>query len=62
MKSGIVKNLNPEQKLADCFPIDDLGTDFKNNQTTKQSNNFIWTNRNVETKLYLLSIGPNNIV
>ena len=39
-----------------------LGADFKNNQTTKQLNNLIWTNRKVETKLYLLPIGPNQIV
>ena len=38
-----------------------LGADFKNNQTTKQLNNFIWTNRKVETKLYLLPIGPNKM-
>ena len=28
----------------------------------KQPNNFIWTTRKVETKLYLLPIGPNKIV
>ena len=39
-----------------------LGADFRNNQTTKQLNNFIWTNRKVETKLYLLPIGPNKII
>ena len=39
-----------------------LGADFKNNQTTKQLNSFIWTNRKVETKLYLLPIGPKIIV
>jgi len=38
------------------------GTDFKSKQTTKQLNNFIWTNRKVETKLYLLPIGPNEFV
>ena len=35
------------------------GADFKNNQTTKQLNKFIQTNGKVETKLYLLPIGPN---
>ena len=35
---------------------------FKNNQRTKQLNNFIWTNRKVETKLYMLPIGPIRIV
>ena len=39
-----------------------LGADFKNIQTTKQLNNFIWTNRKVETKMYLLPIGPKRIV
>ena len=39
-----------------------LGADFKNNQTTKQLNNSIWANRKVETKLYLLPIGPIRIV
>ena len=34
-----------------------LGADFKNNQTI-----FIWTNRKVESKLYLLPIGPDRIV
>ena len=38
------------------------GADFQNNQTTKQLNSFIWTNGKVETKLYLLPIGPNKIV
>ena len=37
-----------------------LRADFKNNQTTKQLNNFIWTNRKV-TKLYLLPIGQNKV-
>jgi hypothetical protein len=34
-------------------------------KTIKQQNNetiFIWTNRKVETKLYLLPIGPDRIV
>ena len=39
-----------------------LGSDFKNNQSTKQLSNLIWDNRKVETKLYLLPIGPNKIV
>ena len=35
-----------------------MGADFKNNQTTKQSNNSIWTNRK-HVKFYLyLPIGP----
>jgi len=48
------------------------GADFKNNQTTKQEfhqehhcsllNNFNWTYRKIETKLYLLPIGPNKTV
>ena len=38
------------------------GADFKNNQTTKQLNNFIWANRKVELKLNLLPIGPNRFV
>ena len=36
-----------------------LGADLKNNQTTKQLNNFILTNRKVETKLSLHPIGPS---
>ena len=39
-----------------------LGADFKNKQTTKQLNKFIQTNRKVETKLYLLPIGPFKVV
>ena len=38
------------------------GADFKNNQTTKQLDKFIHTNRKVETKLYLLPFGPNKVV
>ena len=50
-----------------CHPnptkfIQHLGADFKNNQTTIIIKQFIWTNREVETKLYLLPIGPNRIV
>ena len=30
-------------------------------KTIKELNNFIWTNRKVETKLYLLPICPNRI-
>ena len=37
------------------------GADLKNNQTTKQLNNSIWANRKVETKLYLLPIGPKKL-
>ena len=37
-----------------------LGADCKNKQTTKQLNNFIWTNRKVDTKLDLLPIGLRN--
>ena len=39
-----------------------LGADFKNKETTKQLNNFIWTNRKVKPKLYLLPIGSNKVV
>ena len=38
------------------------GANFKNNKTTKQAFQFIWTNRNVELKLYLLPIGRNKFV
>ena len=38
------------------------GSRFENNQTTNQLNNFIWTNRKVETKLYLLPIGSINLL
>ena len=34
----------------------------RNLKTNEQLNNLIWTNRKVETKLYLLPIGPNKIV
>ena len=41
---------------------DALEADFKNNQTIKQLNNFIWTNmKQVKFCLYL-SIGLNKIV
>ena len=36
--------------------------DLKNNQTTKQSNNIIWTNRKQEKFCFYLPIGPNKIV
>ena len=39
-----------------------LGAEFKNNQTTKQLNNFIWTNRNQVKFCFYLPIGPNRIV
>ena len=35
-----------------------LGADFKNNQSTKQLNNFIWTKSKIKTTLSLLPIGP----
>ena len=36
-----------------------LGADFKNNQTTKQVNNSIWTNRKQVKFCFYLPIGPN---
>ena len=36
-----------------------LGADFKNNQTTKQLNNSIWTNRKQVKFCFYLLIGPN---
>ena len=36
-----------------------LGADFKNNQTTKQLNNLIWTNRKQGKFCFHLPIGPN---
>ena len=48
------------EKIPNLFGV--LGADFKNNHTTKQLNNFIWTNRKVELKLYMLPIGPNRFV
>ena len=36
-----------------------LGADFKNNQTTKQLNNSIWTNRKQVKFCFYLPIGPN---
>ena len=39
-----------------------LGADFKNNQTTKQLNNFYLDQKEGRTKLYLLPIGPDRIV
>ena len=35
------------------------GADFKNNQTTKQVNNYIWTNRKQVKFCFYLPIGPN---
>ena len=35
------------------------GADFKNNQTTKQVNNSIWTNRKQVKFCFYLPIGPN---
>ena len=37
------------------------GVDFKNNQTTKQLNNSIWTNRKQVKFCFHLHIGPNKI-
>ena len=39
-----------------------LGADFKNNHTTKQLNNFIWTNRKQLQFCFYLSIGLNKII
>ena len=39
-----------------------LGADFKNNQSTKQLNNFIWTNMKQVKFCFYLLIGPNKIV
>ena len=36
-----------------------LRADFKNNQTTKQVNNYIWTNRTQVKFCFYLPIGPN---
>ena len=36
-----------------------LRADFKNNQTTKQVNNYIWTNRKQVKFCFYLPIGPN---
>ena len=52
-----MRNLKPFE--LDLFATVLQGEDFKNNQTTKQLNKFIQTNRKVETKPYLLPIGPN---
>ena len=57
-------------KKKQCYPIIHIdlleftiqGADFKNNQITKQLNSFILTNRKVETKLYLLPIGPLELI
>ena len=38
---------------------DNLRADFKNNQTTKQVNNYIWTNRKQVKFCFYLPIGPN---
>ena len=54
-KENVSQNYLELSKVASDF----LGADCKNSQTTKQLNNFIWTNRKVETKLHLLHIGPN---
>ena len=41
-----------------CIP----GRGLKKQSHTKQLNNSNWANGKVETKLYLLPIGPNKIV
>ena len=53
------KTLLPSETPSNHFR---LRADFKNNQTTKQLTIFIWTNRKVETKIYLLPIGPDIII
>ena len=57
----IVKNENP------CRPngfrtLDLLEADFKNNQTTKQLNKFIWTNRKQVKFCFYLPIGLRKFV
>ena len=39
-----------------------LGADFKNNLTTQQLNNFIWTNRKQVNFCFYLPIGLNKLV
>ena len=55
---SVFQELSPKYRFQ--YPF--LGADFKNTQTTKQLNKLIWTNRKVESKLYLLPIGPNRFV
>ena len=55
-------NLSKCQEIEMLMNSSNQVADFINNQTTKQLNNYIWTNRKVETKLYLLPIGPYRIV
>ena len=45
-----------------CLNLNFLGADFKNNQTTQQLNNYIWTNKKEIKFCVCLPIGPNRIV
>ena len=47
----------PKKNIVSKFFL--LGADFKNNQTTKQENNSIWTNRKQVKFCFYLPIGPN---
>ena len=62
--------MTPDIKKKNVVCMDHLivkheytGSGFKkNNQTTKQLDNSIWADKKVETKFYLLPIGPNKFV
>ena len=53
--SGFLHNADAEIQDPDPY----LRADFKNNQTTKQVNNYILTNRKQVKFCFYLPIGPN---
>ena len=60
---NFIRCLNSLQKSTYYRRSEGTGVDLKNNQTTKQLNSlFIPIGRYIETKLFLLPIGPNKIV
>ena len=61
----VVKGFLKKKKIKNSEILQKFyqGADFKNNQITIQLNNFYFDQyRKVETKLYLLPIGPDRIV
>ena len=57
------RNLYVSDAIHKAFlEVRDQGADYENNQTIKQLNYFIWTNRKQVTLCFYLPIGPNKIV
>ena len=55
----IKRELSFSRLLINVRIFNPQGADFKNNQTTKQVNNSIWTNRKQVKFCFYLPIGPN---